>query len=155
MIQSFTRSILLASILVPSAMFAQQAANIANTHAAPVSKTKVFTKQEFDEVTASNPDVILLDLRRPDEITNIGGFPVYLSIQFADIDKYWQHIPKGAKVITVSNHAARAVKAGDRLEANGVQILGAVGAQTYEQEGGTIVHIKAPAPKTTGTGAAN
>ena len=115
MIQSFTRSILLASILVPSAMFAQQAANIANTHAAPVGKTKVFTKQEFDEVTASNPDVILLDLRRPDEITNIGGFPVYLSIQFADIDKYWQHIPKGAKVITVSNHAARAVKAGDRL----------------------------------------
>lgn len=155
MIHSFTRSIVLASLLVPSALFAQQTAKATNSHIVPAGKTKVLTKQEFDEATAANPDVILLDLRRPDEITSIGGFPVYLSIQFADIDKYWQHIPKGAKVITVSNHAARAVKAGDRLEANGVQILGAVGAQTYEQEGGTIVHIKAPAPKAAGTGAAN
>jgi rhodanese-related sulfurtransferase len=139
---------LLALAFLPLTLKAQQPAHDPSAHAAPAGKTKILTRAEFDQAVSANPDVILLDLRRPDEITNIGGFPVYLSIQIADLDKYWNHIPKGAKVITVSNHAARAVKAADKLDEKGVTILGAVGAQTYEQEGGTIVHIKAPAPKT-------
>jgi rhodanese-related sulfurtransferase len=148
MIRQHIKFGLLVLTFLPITLKAQQPAHDPSAHTAPAGKTKVLTRAEFDQVISANPDVILLDLRRPDEITNIGGFPVYLSIQIADLDKYWNHIPKGSKVITVSNHAARAVKAGDKLDEKGVTILGAVGAQTYEQEGGTIVHIKAPAPKT-------
>jgi len=152
--RSNVRLALLSLAFLPVAVNAQQPAATGTAHTAPAGKTKVFTRAEFDQAIAANPDAILLDLRRPDEITNIGGFPVYLSIQIAELDKYWEKIPKGAKIITVSNHAARAVKAGDKLGDKGVTVLGAVGAQTYEQEGGTIVHIKAPAPKTPGAGAA-
>jgi rhodanese-related sulfurtransferase len=153
MIRLLTRTILIAALLAPTALPAQQGAAGTGAHA-PVGKTKVLTRQEFDQTLADNPDVILLDLRRPDEITSIGGFPVYLSIQFTDVNKYWERIPKGAKIITVSNHAARAVRAADLLDEKGVKVLGAIGAQTYEQEGGTIVHIKAPEPKAPGSGAA-
>jgi rhodanese-related sulfurtransferase len=152
--RSHLRLALLSLALVPTVLSAQQPAAGGAAHTAPVGKTKVLTRAEFDQAIAANPDAILLDLRRPDEITTIGGFPVYLSIQIADLDKYWEKIPKGAKIITVSNHAARAVKAGDKLGDKGVTVLGAVGAQTYEQEGGTIVHIKAPAPKPAVAGAA-
>ncbi len=153
MSHAIAKTLFIASLLAPLSLPAQQQPSAGAGAHAPSGKTKVLSRQEFDQTLADHPDVILVDLRRPDEITSIGGFPVYLSIQFAEVNKYWERIPKGAKIITVSNHAARAVKAADLLDEKGVQVLGAVGAQTYEQEGGTIVHIKAPAPKA-GTGAA-
>jgi len=37
----------------------------------------------------------------------IGGFPVYLSIQVADIENSLEWIPKDRTIVTVSNHANR------------------------------------------------
>ncbi len=89
---------------------------------------------------------MLIDVRRPDEVTSIGGFPVYLSIQLKDLEKSVAWIPKDRTVVLVSNHAGRAGKAADILAAKGFKVAGAVGAQTYERAGGTILHI--PVPKT-------
>ena len=98
--------------------------------------------------------VVILDVRRPDEIIAIGGFPAYLSIQSRDLDKLWAYVPRDRAIVTVSNHAARAGAAGDLLTAKGLNVVGAVGAQTYEAEGGTLVKVAAPAPRSPASAAA-
>jgi hypothetical protein len=47
----------------------------------------------------------------------------------------------------VSNHAHRAGAAGDLLVAKGFKVVGAIGAQNYEEEGGKLTKIEIPAPK--------
>jgi len=51
-------------------------------------------------------------------------------------------IPKDRAIITVSNHAGRAGKGADLLTTKGYKVLGAVGVQDYEAEGGTLLKIK-------------
>ena len=67
-----------------------------------------------------NPErVFLLDVRRPTEIAQNGGFPVYLNIQAADLEKHLAEIPKDRPIIRVSNHAHRAGIAADLLAGKG------------------------------------
>jgi rhodanese-related sulfurtransferase len=93
--------------------------------------------------------VLLIDVRRPDEIAAIGGFPVYLSIQIGELKDRLDSIPRDRTIITVSNHAARAGVAADLLTAHGFQVAGAVGAQLYEAEGGTLLKPAPPKPAAT------
>lgn len=79
------------------------------------------------------------------KLTRVVG--VYLSIQAADLEKSLAWIPKDRTVVTVSNHASRAVRAADLLTKNGFTVAGAIGAQDYESEGGTLVKISPPAPR--------
>jgi rhodanese-related sulfurtransferase len=70
-----------------------------------------------------------------------------LSIQAAELEKSLAWIPKDRTIVTVSNHAARAGRAADLLTKNGFTVAGAIGAQDYEGEGGTLVKIVPPAPR--------
>lgn len=90
--------------------------------------------------------MLLLDVRRPDEIITNGGFPVYLSIQAAELEKHLSEIPKDKPIITVSNHANRAGRAADLLSSKGFKIAGAIGAQVYESAGGKLVKYAPPTP---------
>ncbi|MBB4199450.1 rhodanese-related sulfurtransferase [Rhodoblastus sphagnicola] len=100
----------------------------------------------------SFPDqVLFVDLRRPDEIAKIGTSPVYLNIQIADPEKQLDFIPKERPIVTVSNPAARAGKAADLLAEKGFKVMGAVGSQVDEDEGGKITRIVAPPPQTATT----
>ncbi len=54
-------------------------------------------------------------------------------------------IPRDRQIVTVSNHASRATRAADLLRKNGFTVAGAVGAQDYEAEGGSLVKIAVPA----------
>ena len=119
-----------------AALFAQQPA-------AP-SKAKVLNRSELDQLLAAPDKVLLIDVRRPDEIQSNGGFPVYLSIQAGELEKHLAEVPKDRLIVTVSNHAARAGRAADLLSAKGFHVAGAVGAETCESEGGTLVKIQAP-----------
>ena len=120
---------------------------------APASKAHVLSVAELDKLLAQPDKVLVIDVRRPDEVSSIGGLPVYLSIQLGDLEKSLAWIPKDRQIVTVSNHAARAGKAADLLASKGFKVAGAVGAQTYEQQGGTaVVHIPKPA-QTAATGA--
>jgi rhodanese-related sulfurtransferase len=112
----------------------------------PASKAKKLTRAEFDALIAHPDRVLLIDVRRPDEISSIGGFPVYLSIQIKDLKSHLGEIPKDKLIITVSNHAARASVAADLLADNGFEVAGAIGAQTYETEGGALLKIAVPKP---------
>jgi len=53
----------------------------------------VLTPAEFDAVLAKPDQILILDVRRPDETSHNGGFPVYLSIQAAELEKNLAWIP--------------------------------------------------------------
>jgi len=124
--------------LLSTAAFAQQAAtpgagaNGARPQRAPV-RAKTLTNAEFDGYLAHPEQVLLVDVRRPDEVSTIGGFPVYLSIQIKDLK-------------------ARAGSAADTLSDAGFKVIGAVGADTYQKDGGKLA-VKIPVPPAQTAGA--
>jgi rhodanese-related sulfurtransferase len=110
-------------------------------------KTPQLSRAKLDALLAKPAQLLIIDVRRPDEISKIGGFPVYLSIQSKDIENSLKYIPKDRKIVTVSNHAHRAGIAADLLASKGFKVVGAVGSQNYEEEGGVINKIEIPPPR--------
>jgi rhodanese-related sulfurtransferase len=143
---------LLLMSLTTALAFAQGTGTSGGT-GAPKSNAHVLSNAELDKLLTHPESLVLVDVRRPDEVSAIGGFPVYLSIQIKDLAKSVAWIPKDRTVVLVSNHAGRASKAADILASKGFNVAGAVGAQTYEKAGGTILHIPVP-PPAKGAGAA-
>jgi rhodanese-related sulfurtransferase len=115
---------------------------------APASKAHLLSREELDKLLAQPGKVLVIDVRRPDEVSEIGGLPVYLSIQAGELEKSLAWIPKDRLIVTLSNHAGRAGKAADVLAANGFKVAGAAGAQTYEQQGGKLAKVARPATAT-------
>ncbi len=117
--------------------------------AAPEYKAKSpkLNRAQVDALLAKPDQVVVIDVRRPDELTKIGGFPVYLSIQSKELEKSLAYIPKDRSLVTVSNHAGRAGRSADLLADKGFKVVGAIGAQDYEAEGGTLTRIAPPQPK--------
>jgi rhodanese-related sulfurtransferase len=138
--------LVLAGLLIATHGFAQQApapAAAGNAQGAPPTfKTKKLTRAEFDKLLAQPERLVLIDVRRPDELTKIGGFPVYLSVQVADIEKSLAWIPKDRAIVTVSNHANRSGRVGDVLTSKGFTVAGTIGVQDYEAEGGKLTKIQ-------------
>lgn len=133
------RKLILSLLLTVGALAAQNA---------PAVKAKTLTRAELDQLLATPEKVLLIDVRRPDEISSNGGFPVYLSIQIGELEKHLDAIPKDRIIVTVSNHAARGGRAADILASHGFNVAGAVGAETYESEGGTLTKVQPPPKKT-------
>jgi len=136
--------LILIALLAAATTFAQTGGQEAAQGKAAPSKAKVLTRAELDDLLSHPDRVLLLDLRRPDEISTIGGFPVYLSIQIGELEKHLSEIPKDKVIVTVSNHAGRAGRAADLLDSKGFNVAGAVGAQTYEAAGGKLSKIEPP-----------
>lgn len=117
-------------------------------------KTKKLNRAEFDKLLGHPEKLLILDLRRPDELVRLGGFPVYLSIQNANLQESLDYIPKDRTIVTVSNRAHRAGVAGDILLENGYKVAGAVGVEDYKDENGWIKIITPPPPPAPKTDAA-
>lgn len=111
-------------------------------------QTRQLDRAQIDALLARPGEVLVLDVRRPDELISRGSFPVFLSIQTSDVDKYLAYIPRDRLLITVSNRAHRAGEVGDKLTAKGFRIAGAAGSLDYEDQGGVLAHITAPPPRT-------
>lgn len=127
------KKLILMILFAAAVSFAQQPG------AAPASKAKILTRAEFDALLATPGRVLVIDVRRPSEIAQNGGFPVFLNIQANDLEKHLAEIPKDKPLILVSNHAHRGGIAADLLESKGFKIAGAIGAQVYESEGGKLI----------------
>ncbi|HMN47407.1 MAG TPA: rhodanese-like domain-containing protein [Povalibacter sp.] len=136
----------MASILATPATFAQEQPAVAATKA-PAFKAHVLNRAEFDTLLAHPDKLLVIDVRRPDELTTIGGFPVYLSVQLSELEKSVAWIPKDRTIVTVSNHAGRGGRAADFLADHGFKVAGTLGAQNYEAEGGKLTRIAPSAPK--------
>ena len=133
--------------LIGVTLLALLAATAAFTQQAPAAKAKVLTRVEFDTLLSHPEKVLVIDVRRPDEISSNGGFGVYLSIQAGELEKHLAEIPRDRVIVTVSNHAARGGKAADLLADHGFDVAGTIGAETYESEGGKLVRIAIPPPR--------
>jgi rhodanese-related sulfurtransferase len=142
---------MLKRLLILAAASSAMTAFAAEPAAAPAPKPKnlshELTRAEFEQLLAKPNELLIIDLRRPDELTRIGGFPVYLSIQSKDLEQQLDWIPKGRTIVTVSNHAARSGRAADLLTAKGFKVAGLLGAQTYEEQGGKLTKIEVPPPR--------
>jgi rhodanese-related sulfurtransferase len=147
-------TLLLAGALAAAAPLAYSADAPAAAAKAPASKAHVLSRDELDKLLAEPSKVLVIDVRRPDEVSDIGGLPVYLSIQQKDLEKSLAWIPKDRQIVTLSNHAGRAGKAADLLASKGFKVAGAAGVQTYEKDGGTAVaHIAKPTATASAAGA--
>ena len=135
-----------------SAMSACATAPAAPPAARPKALAHELTRSEFEQLLTKPNELLIIDLRRPDELTRIGGFPVYLSIQSKELEQQLDWIPKDRTIVTVSNHAARSGRAADLLTAKGFKVAGLLGAMTYEEQGGKLTKIEVP-PATPATGA--
>lgn len=137
---------------VGSIAFAQEAASApaaaASAYVAPpwAYKTKQLTRLDVDKLLGNPKKLLIIDIRRPDEVTKYGSFPIYLSVQLKDLPVALEYIPKDRTIVTVSNRAHRAGAAGDLLTANGYKVAGAIGSEDYKEAGGTIYKIAPPAP---------
>jgi len=110
-------------------------------------KTPKLNRAQIDALLAKPEELLIIDVRRPDEVSKIGSFPVYLSVQAKELEVALPFIPKERAIVTVSNHAGRAGAAGDALAEKGFKVVGAIGSQNYEEEGGKITKIVPPTPK--------
>ena len=107
-------------------------------------KTRQLERAEVDALLAKPEKLVVIDVRRPDEVTAKGSFPVFLNIQARDVENQLAYIPKDRVIVTVSNHAHRAGAVGDLLTAKGFKVAGAAGSEDYESQGGKIVRIAPP-----------
>lgn len=146
--KSFLNLLTAVALVASSSLVSAQQAG-GSPAAAPVYKAKTpkLDRAQFDALLAKPDQLVIIDLRRPDELTKNGGFPVYLSIQSKELEKNLAFIPKDRSIVTVSNHAGRAGAGADLLASKGFKVAGAVGAQDYEAEGGTLSKIAPPQPK--------
>lgn len=112
-------------------------------------KTKQLSRQDVDKLIGNPKKLLFIDVRRPDEVTKNGSFPIYLSVQLKDLPVAFDYIPKDRQIVTISNRAHRAGDAGDLLTANGFKVAGAIGSEDYKEAGGTIYKIAPRAPATT------
>jgi rhodanese-related sulfurtransferase len=137
-------------LFAASGLHAQQAAPSASG-AAPAAdvwtyQTKRLERAQVDALLASPNKVLVLDVRRPDEVVSKGSFPVYLSVQAEHLEKNLAFIPRDRTIVTLSNHAHRAGAAGDLLTRKGFIVAGAAGSEDYEAQGGTITRVTPPPP---------
>jgi rhodanese-related sulfurtransferase len=109
-------------------------------------KTKQLARAEVDALLAKPEQLLVLDVRRPDELTAKGSFPVYLNVQVKEVEQNLAYIPKDRLIVTVSNHAYRAGAVGDLLTSKGYKVAGATGSEDYEAQGGKITRV-APPPR--------
>jgi rhodanese-related sulfurtransferase len=136
-------------ILLATAIAFGQADNAKQTKKGPASQAKVLTRAEIDDLLTKPDQVLIIDVRRPDEVKDIGGFPVFLSIQINDLPNRLNWIPRDRTIIALSNHAARGGRAADILAKAGFKVAGAAGAEDYEAQGGTLTKIVPPPPNPT------
>src|SRR3982074_3878758 len=145
------RKTVIAALLTLSVVsaFAQESGRTphAATVKTPDSRAHGLSREELDKLLARPQDLLVIDVRRPDEVSKIGGLPVYLSIQLNDLEKSLAWIPKGRTIITVSNHAQRAGTAADLLASKGFKVAGAAGGQNHQHEGGKSNPTASPRPR--------
>jgi rhodanese-related sulfurtransferase len=147
------RKIMLVALLVSLSYgaYAQQAASAGKPAVAAEDVWKYQAKRldrpALDALLAHPAKILVIDVRRPDEVVTKGSFPVYLSVQAKDLEKNLEFIPKDRTIVTLSNHAHRAGAVADLLASKGFSVAGAAGSEDYEAQGGSITRIAVPASK--------
>lgn len=94
-------------------------------------KTRQLSRNDVDRLLSNPKKLLVLDVRRPDELVKYGSLAVYLNVQLKDLPYALDYIPRDRQIITVSNRAHRAGAAGDLLASKGYKVAGALGSEDY------------------------
>jgi rhodanese-related sulfurtransferase len=132
----------------PASSAPAQAASGPQPYVAPpwTYQTKQLTRNEVDRLLGEPKKLLIIDVRRPDELTKYGSFSVYLNVQAGDLPYALDLIPKERVLLLVSNRAHRAGAAGDLLTSKGYKVAGAIGSEDYREAGGNIIKVVPRAP---------
>lgn len=125
---------------------AAEAASAPKPYVAPpwTYQTKQLSRNDVDKLLGNPKKLLVIDVRRPDELSKYGSLPVYLNIQIKDLPVALDYIPRDRVIVTVSNRAHRAGAAGDLLTQAGFKVAGALGSEDYREAGGNIIKVIAP-----------
>jgi hypothetical protein len=82
--------------LIAAAAYAQADSNGHRRPKGPPVQDKTLARAELDQLLATPDKVLLIDVRRPDEVSSIGGFPLYLSIQAGSLKSIWMQFRRTA-----------------------------------------------------------
>lgn len=107
-------------------------------------KTQQLSRNDVDKLLGNPKKLLVIDVRRPDELSKYGSLPVFLNVQLKDLPQALDYIPRDRVIVTISNRAHRAGVAGDLLTQAGFKVAGALGSEDYREAGGTIVKVTAP-----------
>ena len=110
-------------------------------------KTRQLSRNDVDKLLSNPKKLLVLDVRRPDELVKYGSLAVYLNVQLKDLPYALDYIPRDRQIITVSNRAHRAGAAGDLLASKGYKVAGALGSEDYREAGGSIQKVLPPPPQ--------
>jgi gluconolactonase len=127
----------------------------AETDAAARQDVPTLSRKQIDALLATPGNIVFIDVRRADEVAAIGGLPVFLNIQASELDRFVDYIPRDRTVVTISNHAHRALRTAAALRERGFTVAGAIGVQDYEAEGGVLYGKTFVTPAIAGVVAAN
>lgn len=111
------------------------------------AKVKQLSRAEVDALLAKPGKVLFVELRRPDQVSSDGSFPVYLAVLAKDLEKDLKYIPRDRTLVTVGLHARYAGQYGDILVSKGFKVAGAVGTTEYQAAGGVISKVAIPPPR--------
>lgn len=127
----------------------ESAASAPKPYVAPpwTYKTRQLSRNDVDRLLSNPKKLLVLDVRRPDELVKYGSLAVYLNVQLKDLPYALDYIPRDRQIITVSNRAHRAGAAGDLLASKGYKVAGALGSEDYREAGGSILKVAPPPPK--------
>jgi gluconolactonase len=123
--------------------------------AAVQQEVPVLSRQQVDQLLTTPDSVVFIDVRRADEVAAIGSLPVFLNIQASEIDRFLGYIPRERTIVTISNHAHRALTVAALLRDRGFTVAGAVGVEDYAAQGGTLYGKKFVTPAIAGVVAAD
>lgn len=107
-------------------------------------QTKQLSRNDVDKLLGNPKKLLVIDVRRPDELSKYGSLPVYLNVQLKDLPVALDYIPRDRVIVTVSNRAHRAGAAGDLLSKAGFKVAGALGSEDYREAGGTVIKVTPP-----------
>lgn len=144
-----SRSILVAALIVLAACEASAQTTPTTAASAPAPwtyKSANLSKAQVDALLQHPETLLIIDVRRPDELSKYGSFTAYLNVQIKDLPQVLDYIPRDRTILTVSNRAHRAGEAADFLTSKGYRVAGAVGSEDYREAGGTIVKVTPPPP---------
>ena len=89
-------------------------------------------KTENIDATMSTRNVILLDVREPKEIEEIGGYDGAINIPMPQLEKRLGELPKDKAILTACGGGGRASRAAALLEKNGFKVAGFCGLRGYK-----------------------
>ena len=89
-------------------------------------------KAEGIDSVMSKDGVILLDVRDPNEIEELGGYEGAINIPVTQLERRLGELPKDKTILTACNGGGRASRAAAILEKNGFKVAGFCGLREYK-----------------------